>query len=185
MALGIEFRVPLSPKLVLGFGKRRRWLRPTIRRLDADHRCRRVLLTSLRERGRIFRRLAGPHDLGAFVLHAGFGTLGLPPAGGHLVVDESPRRSTRRWKPSAVTKRSSRLPKGTCWIGCGPLRMQQGQAAGYFAGELLASPRTLGTRDLMHFLFGMKPGDEPANRTCARWCRSSFISIWATCFLYL
>ena len=39
--------------------------------------------------------------------------------------------------------------------------LQQGQAAGYNAGELLASPRTLGTRDLMHFLFGMKPGDEP------------------------
>ncbi|HEY5314957.1 MAG TPA: hypothetical protein VIK18_20665, partial [Pirellulales bacterium] len=41
------------------------------------------------------------------------------------------------------------------------LALQQGAAAGYTAGELFASPRTLGTRDLMHFLFGLAPGDEP------------------------
>jgi hypothetical protein len=26
---------------------------------------------------------------------------------------------------------------------------------------MFGSPRLLGTRDLMHFLFGLKPGDEP------------------------
>ncbi len=39
--------------------------------------------------------------------------------------------------------------------------LQQGIAAGYAAGELFASTRTLGTRDLMHFLFGLKPSDAP------------------------
>jgi hypothetical protein len=41
------------------------------------------------------------------------------------------------------------------------MALQQGTAAGYSAGELFSSPRTLGTRDLMHFLFGLAPGDEP------------------------
>ena len=39
--------------------------------------------------------------------------------------------------------------------------MHDGIAAGYDAGELFASPRTLGTRDLVHFLFGQIPADEP------------------------
>lgn len=41
------------------------------------------------------------------------------------------------------------------------IALSQGFAAGYGAGELFGSPRMLGTRDLMHFLFGLKPGDEP------------------------
>jgi LmbE family N-acetylglucosaminyl deacetylase len=39
--------------------------------------------------------------------------------------------------------------------------LQQGTAAGYTAGEMFGSPRMLGTRDLMHFLFGLRPGEEP------------------------
>jgi LmbE family N-acetylglucosaminyl deacetylase len=39
--------------------------------------------------------------------------------------------------------------------------MHDGIAAGYDAGELFASTRALGTRDLVHFLFGQTPGDEP------------------------
>jgi hypothetical protein len=34
------------------------------------------------------------------------------------------------------------------------LNQVHGLAAGYKAGELFASPRTLGTRNLMQFLFG-------------------------------
>ncbi len=37
---------------------------------------------------------------------------------------------------------------------------QQGMAAGFEAGEVLASPLTLGTRDLMGLLFGRGRGDE-------------------------
>jgi hypothetical protein len=33
--------------------------------------------------------------------------------------------------------------------------VQQGMAAGFAAGEVLASPTALGTRDLMGLLFGM------------------------------
>ncbi len=39
--------------------------------------------------------------------------------------------------------------------------LQQGALAGYGAGEMFGSPRMLGTRDLMHFLFGFRAGDEP------------------------
>jgi N-acetylglucosamine malate deacetylase 1 len=35
--------------------------------------------------------------------------------------------------------------------------LQQGMAAGYAAGEVLGSPTTLGTRDLMGLLFGPRP----------------------------
>ena len=40
--------------------------------------------------------------------------------------------------------------------------MHDGIAAGYEAGELFASPRTLGTRDLVHFLFGQTAGRRAA-----------------------
>ncbi len=40
--------------------------------------------------------------------------------------------------------------------------IQLGTAAGFPAGEMFSSPRLIGTRDLMHFLFGQKPGDQPA-----------------------
>jgi LmbE family N-acetylglucosaminyl deacetylase len=34
---------------------------------------------------------------------------------------------------------------------------QQGMAAGFRAGEVLASPAALGVRDLMGFMFGIEP----------------------------
>jgi bacillithiol biosynthesis deacetylase BshB1 len=39
--------------------------------------------------------------------------------------------------------------------------LQQGMSAGYVAGETFASTRSLGTRNLMHFLFGETPADAP------------------------
>ncbi len=41
------------------------------------------------------------------------------------------------------------------------IALQQGMAAGYSAGETFASTRALGTRNLMHFMFGETPADEP------------------------
>ncbi len=75
------------------------------------------------------------------------------PAAGHLVVDIS---DTLETKLAAVRCYATQFPpaKAHVFDRIRALNQVQGLAAGYKAGELFASPRTLGTQNLMQFLFG-------------------------------
>ncbi len=82
-----------------------------------------------------------------------FGSLGIPPGAGHLVVDIS---ETLEAKLAAVACYKTQFPpeKAHVFERIRAFALQQGQAAGFAAGELLASPRVLGTKDLIGTLFG-------------------------------
>lgn len=71
---------------------------------------------------------------------------------GHLVVDIE---STLEKKCESVVCYKTQFPphKQTIFARVRAIAAQQGMAAGYMSGELLISPRTLGTRDLMQTLF--------------------------------
>lgn len=75
---------------------------------------------------------------------------------GHLVVDIE---STLEKKYESVVCYKTQFPphKQTIFARIRAIAAQQGMAAGYLAGELLISPRTLGTRDLMKALFEEVP----------------------------
>jgi bacillithiol biosynthesis deacetylase BshB1 len=85
-----------------------------------------------------------------------FGALGLPLGAGHLVVDIS---DTLETKLAAVACYKTQFPpeKSHVFDRIRAFALQQGAAAGFHAGELLTSPRTLGTRDLMGVIFGANP----------------------------
>jgi len=158
VALGIEFR-KYRPKLVIGFGEKTPLASPdhwqAMQITDAA-----VFYARLSKWDQYFEGLP-VHTISAQLYYTlAFGALGLPPAGGHLVVDIS---DTLDAKVESVRCYQTQFPpaKGHVLERLRAFALQQGQAAGYNAGELFASPRTLGTRDLMHFLFGMRPGDEP------------------------
>ncbi len=89
-----------------------------------------------------------------------FSALGLPPGAGHLVVDIGEELDT---KLRSVRCYQTQFPpaKEHVFERVRAVALHQGISAGYSAAELFVSPRTLGTRDLMHFLFGMRPSDEP------------------------
>ncbi len=84
----------------------------------------------------------------------------MPQAAGHLVVDIA---ETLETKIAAIRCYATQFPKHKEFIydKVRAAAIHDGMAAGYDAGELFASPRTLGTRDLVHFLFGLAPADEP------------------------
>jgi hypothetical protein len=101
------------------------------------------------------------HTISAHLYYTlGFGTLQLPLAAGHLVVDIG---DTIDAKLQAVRCYATQFPKAKEFIfeRIRAAAMHDGIAAGYDAGELFASTRALGTRDLVHFLFGQTPSDEP------------------------
>ena len=87
-------------------------------------------------------------------------TIRLPVAAGHLVVDIA---NTLETKLRAVRCYATQFSKAKEFIfeRIRAAAMHDGTAAGYEAGELFASTRTLGTRDLVHFLFGQTPAAEP------------------------
>lgn len=89
-----------------------------------------------------------------------FHSLELPPGAGHLVVDIG---DTLEAKLASVRCYATQFPPSKNHVieRVRGLALQQGQTAGFEAGEMLVSARTLGTRDLMHFLFGLTPSDEP------------------------
>ncbi|HTU27512.1 MAG TPA: hypothetical protein VMF30_19035, partial [Pirellulales bacterium] len=84
----------------------------------------------------------------------------LPAAAGHLVVDIG---ETLETKLASVRAYATQFPPAKEYIyrRVEAMALHCGAAAGFPAGELFASPRTLGTRDLMHFLFGQTPADQP------------------------
>lgn len=89
-----------------------------------------------------------------------FQNLGLPPGAGHLVVDIA---DTLDAKLASIRCYETQFPPAKAYLfeRVRAFALQQGLAAGFAAGELFASTRALGTRDLMHFLFGLSPSEAP------------------------
>ena len=77
-----------------------------------------------------------------------------PPAAGHLVVDIGDTLDT---KLDGIRCYATQFPpaKEHIFERVRAVAMQQGLAAGFAAGELLLSHRTLGTNDLMKFVVGL------------------------------
>lgn len=158
VALATEFR-RWRPRLVLGFGEKTPMASP-------DH----WQAMQITEAAIFYARLtkwdehfAGlpVHTIDTHLYYTlAFHSLELPPAAGHLVVDI---RDTLEIKLEAVRCYQTQFPpaKAHLFQRVRAMALHAGAAAGYPAGELFASPRTLGTRDLMHFLFGLRPDDAP------------------------
>ncbi len=158
LALGKEFR-KYRPKLVLGFGEKTPLASPdhwqAMQITDAA-----VFYARLTKWDDYFDHLP-VHTVSTQLYYTlAFASLGLPPAAGHLVVDIG---DTIEAKLAAIRCYATQFPpaKEHVFERVRAVALNQGTSAGYTAGELFASPRTLGTRDLMHFLFGLTPADEP------------------------
>jgi len=156
--LAKEFR-KYRPRLVLGFGEKTPLASPdhwqAMQITDAA-----VFYSRLTKWDQHFDNLP-VYSIPTYLYYTlAFGSLGLPPGAGHLVVDIS---DTLEKKLDAVRCYKTQFPpeKSFMFERIRAFAVSQGQAAGYPAGELLASARTLGTADLMHFLFGLQPGDAP------------------------
>jgi N-acetylglucosamine malate deacetylase 1 len=156
--LATEFR-KYRPRLVLGFGEKTPLASPdhwqAMQITDAA-----VFYSRLTKWDEHFDNLP-VHSIPAYLYYTlAFGSLGLPPGAGHLVVDIG---DTLETKLAAVRCYKTQFPPPKAYVfeRIRAFALSQGQAAGYPAGELLASTRTLGTADLMHFLFGLSPSDAP------------------------
>ena len=81
-----------------------------------------------------------------------FYSLELPTAAGHFVVDIG---DTLETKLAAIRCYETQFPPEKAHVldRVRSVNSHHGQTAGYAAGELFASPKTIGTRDLMGFLF--------------------------------
>jgi N-acetylglucosamine malate deacetylase 1 len=158
VALAKEFR-KYRPRLVLGFGEKTPLASPdhwqAMQITDAA-----IFYSRLTKWDDYFDGLP-VHTIAAHLYYTlGFGSLSLPIAAGHLVVDIG---ETLETKIQAVRCYATQFPKAKEFIydRIRAAAMHDGMAAGYTAGELFAATRTLGTRDLVHFLFGQTPADEP------------------------
>jgi bacillithiol biosynthesis deacetylase BshB1 len=154
MQLAKQFR-RYRPRLVLGLGDRTPMASP-------DH-YQAMLITEaavfyskLTKWDEQFDRLP-PYTVPAYMHYfLGFRSLS-PNRPGAVVFDIS---STLETKIAAVACYASQYPPERLPF-LDRIRVfneQQGQAAGFEAGEVLASPTALGTRDLMGLLFGPDPG---------------------------
>jgi len=158
VALAKEFR-KYRPRLVLGFGDKTPLASPdhwqAMQITDAA-----VFYSRLTKWDEYFDGLP-VHTISAQLYYVlSFASLALPPAAGHLVVDIG---DTLQTKLEAVRCYKTQFPpaKEHVFDRVAAMALSNGIAAGYNAGELFISPRTLGTRDLIHFLFGLTPADEP------------------------
>jgi bacillithiol biosynthesis deacetylase BshB1 len=158
VALAKELR-RYRPKLIIGFGEKTPLASPdhwqAMQITDAA-----AFYARLTKRDDHFDGLP-VHTISAQLYYSlNFSSLQMPPGAGHLVVDIGETLDT---KLAAVRCYQTQFPPAKEYIyqrvRC--LAEHHGMAAGYAAGELFASSRTLGTRDLVHFLFGQTPADEP------------------------
>ncbi len=163
---GFEARVALAkvfrryrPKLVLGFGEKTPLASPdhfqAMQITDAG-----VFYSRLTKWDQYFDGLP-VHTISGYLYYT-LAFTNLSHAGdlGHLVVDIG---DTLEAKMAAIHCYKTQFPpsKAHVFERVRAVALQQGMAAGYQAGETFASTRALGTRNLMHFLFGEAPGDEP------------------------
>jgi bacillithiol biosynthesis deacetylase BshB1 len=158
VTLAKEFR-RYRPRLVLGFGDKTPLASPdhwqAMQITDAA-----IFYSRLTKWDEHFDGLP-VHTISAHLYYTlGFTSLTLPLAAGHLVVDIG---ETLETKIKAVRCYATQFPKSKEHIfeRIRASAMHDGISAGYDAGELFAATRTLGTRDLVHFLFGQTPSDEP------------------------
>lgn len=151
VALAKELR-KYRPRLVLGFGEKTPLASPdhwqAMQITDAA-----VFYSRLTKWDSHFEQLA-VHTVPAQLYYSlSFMSLEPTPAAGQLVVDISDELET---KLAAVRCYKTQFPpaKEQVFDRIRSLNQVHGLAAGYKAGELFASPRTLGTKNLMQFLFG-------------------------------
>jgi len=112
-----------------------------------------VFYSRLTKWDKFFEQLP-PHTVPALMHYTlAFASLELPSGAGHLVVDISQTLDT---KLAAVRCYESQFPphKAHVFDRIRSLAQHHGLAAGFAAGELLTSPKPLGTSDLMRHLFG-------------------------------
>ncbi len=150
-ALGKVFR-RYRPRLVLGFGEKTPLASP-------DH----YQAMQITDAGVFYSRLTKwdehfdglpVHTVPAYLYYTlAFTTLAPPPGAGHLVVDIS---DTLETKLAAIRCYQTQFPPHKAHVieRVRAFALHQGFAAGFLAGEMFASPRALGTGDLMGFLFG-------------------------------
>jgi len=151
VALAREFR-RYRPRLVIGFGDKTPLASPdhwqAVQITDAA-----VFYSRLTKWDSYFEGLPA-HAIEAQMYYTlAFGSLGVPQGTGHVVVDIT---DTLEAKLAAVACYKTQFPpeKSHIFERIRAFAFQQGQAAGFVAGELLASPRVLGTGNLMSFVFG-------------------------------
>jgi LmbE family N-acetylglucosaminyl deacetylase len=148
--LANEFR-RYRPRLVLGFGGKTPLASPdhwqAMQITDAA-----VFYSRLTKWDEHFEGLP-PHIIPMQLYYdLSFYSLELPQAAGHFVVDIG---DTLAAKLAAIGCYKTQFPPEKAHVldRVSAMNAHHGQTAGYAAGELFASPRTLGTRDLMSFLF--------------------------------
>jgi LmbE family N-acetylglucosaminyl deacetylase len=157
VALATEFR-KYRPKLVLGLGEKTTLASPdhwqAMQITDAA-----VFYSRLTKWENHFQGLP-VHTIPAQLYYTlAFSSHGAPGAS-HLTVDVT---ETLDCKLAAIRCYKTQFPpeKEHVLDRVRAYALQQGYAAGYKAGEQFTSPRMLGTKDLMHFLFGLGPADAP------------------------
>jgi bacillithiol biosynthesis deacetylase BshB1 len=158
VALAKEFR-RYRPKLVLGFGEKTPLASPdhwqAMQITDAA-----IFYSRLSKWEHYFDDLP-VHTIAMQLYYTlAFSSRELTDMASHLVVDigdtiDQKMESIRCYQTQFPPEKAHVIERVKAFA------MQQGFTAGYSAGEMFGSPRLLGTRDLMHFLFGLKPGDEP------------------------
>jgi LmbE family N-acetylglucosaminyl deacetylase len=138
------------PRLVLGFGEKTPMASPdhwqAMQITDAA-----IFYSRLTKWDAEFEGLPVHAIQGHMYYTLAFGALGLPAGAGHIVVDIS---ETLETKLASVRCYRSQFPpaKEHVFDRIRAFALHQGSVAGYEAGELLISPRTLGTQDLMQTL---------------------------------
>ncbi len=149
--LATEFR-KYRPDLVLGFGEKTPMASPdhwqAMQITDAA-----IFYSRLTKWDDHFEGLP-VHAISAQLYYTlAFGSLDLPPGSGHLVVDIA---DTLETKIAAVRCYKTQFPpvKDYLFDRIRAAAQHQGLAAGFQAGELVVSPKTLGTADLMKSVFG-------------------------------
>lgn len=151
VALAKEFR-KYRPRLILGFGEKTPQASPdhwqAMQITDAA-----VFYSRLTKWDAHFDLLP-VHTVPAQIYYTlALQSLELPPAAGHFVVDIS---DCLEKKLEAVRCYASQFPpaKGATLERVRAIALHCGAAAGYAAGELFMSPRTIGTKDPVKMLFG-------------------------------
>ncbi|NOY28799.1 MAG: LmbE family protein [Planctomycetes bacterium] len=149
--LAIEFR-KYRPRLVLGFGEKTPLASPdhwqAMQITDGA-----IFYSRLTKWDEDFEGLP-PHTIPAHLYYTlNFYSNELPPGAGHLVVDIS---RTLRVKMDSIRCYQTQFPpeKQHIFARVENMARQLGQTAGFAAGEMLVSPRNLGTGDLMASVFG-------------------------------
>ena len=153
VALAKEFR-KYRPRLVLGFGDKTPLASPD--HYQAMHITDAAVFYSRLTKWEHYFDGLPVHTISTHMYYTlAFGAHGGPPGLGQLVIDIG---DTLETKLASIRCYETQFPPEKAYIfeRVRAFALQQGMVAGFSAGETLASPRALGTTDLMHFLFGAK-----------------------------